>query len=122
MNPSSKLDPGDVLMVVFPEHNPRGHEQEGQRPAIVVGVPYGPTRYPMIWVVPLTSKRGPWQEVNPELYPVLSAGTAGLPRESVVLGDNLRALDRSRVVSYVGTLKAEALRPIRDGLRRLLES
>lgn len=108
-------------MVTFPEHNPKGHEQVGQRPAIVVGVPQGPTRYPLVWVVPLTSKRGSWQEANPELYPLLPAGAAGLPRESVVLSDNLRSLDRARVESYVGTLTPEVLHPIRESLRRTLE-
>jgi mRNA interferase MazF len=41
------LAPGDVVMVAFPRHNPRGHEQEGMRPAIVVGVPHGPMRFPL---------------------------------------------------------------------------
>lgn len=51
--------PGDVLLIALPSHDPKGHEQEGLRPAIVVGIPRGPVRYPVVIVVPLTSKSGP---------------------------------------------------------------
>jgi mRNA interferase MazF len=35
------ITPGDVLLITLPSHDPRGHEQEGSRPAIVAGVPKG---------------------------------------------------------------------------------
>jgi mRNA interferase MazF len=45
---------GDVLVVALPSHEPKGHEQEGYRPAIVVGVPKGEVRYPVVIAIPLT--------------------------------------------------------------------
>ncbi|MBC7542388.1 MAG: type II toxin-antitoxin system PemK/MazF family toxin [Candidatus Sericytochromatia bacterium] len=62
-------------MVRMPTHDPAGHEQQGIRPAVVVGIPVPPVRYPMVMVVPLTSKTGGWQTANPTLYPVLQAGS-----------------------------------------------
>lgn len=118
--PVRDLAPGDVVMLAFPRHNPRGHEQEGLRPAIVVAVPSGSMRFPQVWTVPLTSQRGAWQEANPSLYPILPAGTAGLLKESVALGDNLRSIDRARVGAFIGSLDAETLQTIRSDLVRTL--
>ncbi len=41
---------GDVLLVALPRHFPLGHEQEGMRPSIVVGLPrrLGKPRYPNV--------------------------------------------------------------------------
>ena len=36
---SQPLKCGDVVFVNLPSHNPKGHEQEGRRPAVIVGVP-----------------------------------------------------------------------------------
>lgn len=118
--PDSQIAPGDVVLVAFPRHNPRGHEQEGVRPAIVVGIPQFPMRFPQVWVIPLTSQSGPWQEANPDLYPVLPAGTAALPKDSVALADNLRAIDRSRVGAFIGSLPPDTLLSIRTALVRTI--
>ncbi|HAG08004.1 MAG TPA: hypothetical protein DCK87_00305 [Desulfotomaculum sp.] len=49
------ITPGDILLIALPSHDPSGHEQEGVRPAIAVGVPQGHVRYPVVIVVPLTT-------------------------------------------------------------------
>ncbi|MBM3266861.1 MAG: type II toxin-antitoxin system PemK/MazF family toxin [Candidatus Sericytochromatia bacterium] len=120
--PGRDLAPGDVVMIGFPRHDPRGHEQEGLRPAVVVGIPPLPMRFPLVWVVPLTSQTGQWQEANPGLYPLLPAGSAGLMKDSVALGDNLRAVDRARVGAYIGTLDSVLMRPLREILARILST
>ena len=38
---------GDVIIVTLPAHTPKGHEQQGTRPAVVVGIPLREIRYPM---------------------------------------------------------------------------
>ena len=42
----------DVLLIALPQNLPPGHEQQGPRPAIVVGLPHqlGKPRYPMLLV------------------------------------------------------------------------
>jgi mRNA interferase MazF len=112
-----------VLLVDFPQHQPPGHEQEGYRPAVMVGRPerVGTPRFPLLVVVPLTTQSGPWASQSPDLYPRLAAGAGGLPQDSVVLLDNVRCVDRHRVRGSFGTLTEEAYAPVREGLRRLFD-
>jgi mRNA interferase MazF len=117
---------GDVVSADFPEHSPRGHEQEGSRPAVMVGVPeaLGTSRFPTLLLAPLTSDRGEgrrWAEKSPALYPRLQKGTAGLRSDSICLLDQVRALDVERVGAYLGSLSGEEYRPIREGLVRMME-
>lgn len=114
------LSAGDVIRVELPSHEPRGHEQEGTRPAIVAGAPTGTIRYPIVIIVPLTTTYGDWAEANPKFYPRLAAGVGGLPRSSTCLLDQVRALDVQRIADFQGVLPPDQFQPIRDGLRRLL--
>lgn len=124
MNSRSRdLVPGDVVLAFFPRHEPPGHEQEGPRPAIVVGIPdtLGHPRFPTVFLVPLTTDHGQeWAALSPALYPRLSAGTASLPRDSLALLDQARALTLARVISRIGALPLASLRPIQDSLHRML--
>jgi hypothetical protein len=51
---------GDILLVMLPTHAPAGHEQEGVRPAVVVGLPEraGQPRFSTLLVIPLTTQEG----------------------------------------------------------------
>ena len=117
------LEVGDVVFALFPVHDPAGREQEGRRPAVVVGVPdlLGAPRFGVLIVVPLTTDRGQdWAEESPALYPSLPKGTANLRSDSICLLDQVRALSVQRVSHYRGTLSDEEYGPIRDGLARML--
>ena len=113
------LECGDVVIVSLPTNNPRGREQQGTRPAVVVGIPWGEVRYPMLIIAPLTTQSGSWVFNNPSLYPRLSAGAGGLPLSSIVLLDQTRGLDINRVLAYLGTLIPEGSVPILNGLTQL---
>jgi mRNA interferase MazF len=89
---SRGLAVGDVVLAQFPEHLPPGHEQQGLRPAIVVGLPdrLGLPRFPIVALVPLTTDRGEaWSTHNPALYPRLAARTGGLRVDSLALLDQV---------------------------------
>lgn len=95
----------DVVVAQLPQQNPQGHEQQGYRPAIVVGLPtrLGSPRFSVVIVAPLTTDRGQeWSSAAPNLYPQLSVGIGGLKSPSIVLLDQVRALDISRIVSFKG--------------------
>lgn len=111
---------GDVLLVALPGHVPSGKEQEGMRPAVVVGIPPQPVRYPVLILAPLTSQRGRWSEANPRLYPALGPGVAGLRTASTVLVDQLRACDVTRIKGLIGKLDASAADQVRAALRAVL--
>ncbi|WP_448573901.1 type II toxin-antitoxin system PemK/MazF family toxin [Trichothermofontia sp.] len=106
------LAPGDIVLIALPSNQPRGREQEGKRPALVVGIPEGQMRYPMLFVAPLTTQKGDWVQNNLTLYPTLAIGTGGLAQESVVLLDQIRAVDVRRVLVYMGSLSPEEYQPI----------
>jgi mRNA interferase MazF len=112
---------GDILLISLPSHAPPGHEQEGMRPAVVVGLPEraGEPRYPTVLVVPLTTQEGVWSKKAPVLYPRIRAGAGGLPRPFIVLLDQLRSVDVRRVSRYLGSLTGDELQPIHDGLQQI---
>lgn len=123
--PGGVVSVGDIVSADFPEHNPREHEQEGPRPAVVVGVPetLGASRFPTLLLAPLTSDRGEarrWAAKSPELYPRLPRGSAGLRSNSICLLDQVRALGAERIRGYLGSLSGEEYRPILEGLRRMM--
>lgn len=117
------LGAGDVISALFPMHVPGGREQQGYRPAVVVGIPesLGEPRFEVLIVVPMTTDRGQqWSERSPTLYPRLAKGTANLSSPSICLLDQVRSIGAERVRGYRGTLDAEQYRPIHDGLRRMM--
>ncbi len=113
-----------VLVVALRRHVPGGHEQEGTRPAIVVGVPehVGTPRFRAIVVVPPTTQAGDWADRRPALYPRLPAGSGNLPSDSVVLLANLRSVDADPVLRRLGALTEDALAPIRSGINAIVAS
>jgi mRNA interferase MazF len=112
-----------VISALFPVHVPGGREQQGYRPAVVVGVPerLGIPRFEVLIVVPMTTDRGQqWLERSPTLYPRLDKGTANLRAPSICLLDQVRSIGAERVRGYRGTLDAGQYRPIHDGLREMM--
>src|SRR5215210_6288513 len=117
------LATGDVISALFPEHVPGRHEQQGYRPAVVVGIPerLGRLRFEVLIVVPMTADRGQrWSERSLALYPRLEKNTANLRSPSICLLDQIRSIGAERVRGYRGTLDAEQYRPIHDGLREMM--
>lgn len=122
MTSGDGLQVGNVVSALFPAHQPGGHEQEGYRPAVVVGLPerLGDPRFGVLIAAPITTDRGQrWAKRSPALCPRFPAGTANLHSDSVCLLDQVRALDADRVLSYRGTLNRDQYRPLHDRLRRI---
>jgi mRNA interferase MazF len=118
------LQIGDVITAKFPSQNPSGREQEGFRPAIVVGIPsrLGKLRFPLVFVVPITTDREQeWADINPNLYVRFSAGVANLKSPSIALLDQVRAIDVSRIVAYRGSLTPQQYEAIAESLQKIME-
>ena len=94
-----------------------GHEQRGLRPCIVVSNPdvTEDQRYPLLCVVPITGTPG-----HGALYPELAPGSGGLRKRSWALLDQVRTIDKRRVRRVFGTITADELAAIDDGLELLL--
>lgn len=118
------LQIGYVVTAKFPSQNPSGREQEGYRPAIVVGLPsrLGKLRFPLVFVVPMTTDRGQeWADINPNLYVRFLAGVAGLKSPSIALLDQARAIDVSRIAAYRGSLASQEYAAIAEALQKIIE-
>ncbi len=119
---ANKLELGDIITELFPVHNPQNREQEGYRPAIVVGLPenVGVPCYDMVIVVPITTHHNQvWANIAPHLYPRLKAGVGNLPHDSIVLTDQVRSRHTSRMVRYIGQLLKAEFRPISRALAHM---
>ena len=66
-------------------------------------------------MVPLTGTPG-----EGLLYPRLEAGPSGLRKPSCALVDQLRSVDKSRVLQVFGPVRTEELKVLDDGLCRFL--
>jgi mRNA-degrading endonuclease toxin of MazEF toxin-antitoxin module len=72
-------------------------------------------RFPMLAVVPLTGTPG-----NGALYPGLLPGPSGLRQPSWALIDQLRSVDKRRVIKIFGSVSGSELAEIDDGIRLFL--
>jgi mRNA-degrading endonuclease toxin of MazEF toxin-antitoxin module len=69
----------------------------------------------MICVVPVTKTPG-----EGALYPVLSSGGSGLRIRSYALVDQVRSVDKRRIMKVFGQISHEELKAIDEGLRLFL--
>ncbi len=116
--------PGSVFYIAFSKHVPPAHEQEGKRPAIIVSIPsdHGEPRFPVFIVLPLTTfKNQDWVGKSPNLYPVIIAAPNGIERDSIVLLDQIKAVDVSRVERYIGKLNQQDFDIVVGKLKALLK-
>ena len=96
--------PGDIYLAEFPEHDPKGREQVGVRPALILAVPSKP-RFPVLLAAPMTTDHAQsWAKGAPGTYVRLPKGAGGLPADSILLLDQTRSLDAARFRRFLGTL------------------
>lgn len=113
-NVSRMIKRGDVFWINFGKENVVGSEQSKElRPAIVIQNNIGNKFSPVIIVALITSKLG--KRVMPTHVAI---GTeCGLETESIILGEQIKSIDKSRITSYVG----KATRSIIDRVDRAIE-
>lgn len=110
-----RVSRGDVILV---DLNPvRGTEQAGKRPALVIQIDRANTASPHTIIAPFTSK------VRRSLLPshvAIPAGTAGLKLDSVLLCEQIRVIDRRRIVRVLGHLDQIFMDKIAVAVRAIL--
>ncbi len=103
---------GEIFLVSF---DPTiGSEIRKTRPALVVQNDAANEFSPITIVAAITSKLGPRLRPTETLIP---AGQAGLTQTSVVLLNQIRSIDRSRLIKKLGAVDATILRQVGDCLR-----
>ena len=83
-----------------------GSEQGGVRPVLVVQNNVGNKHSPTVVVVPISSVR------KKDLPVHIQVRCSGLPKNSTVLAEQIRTIDRQRLQKYVGSLDREFMKEI----------
>lgn len=90
-----------------------GSEQGGTRPVLVLQNNVGNLHCPTLIVAPLTAKTYK-KRLQPTHY--LLKDTLGLPGDSMVLLEQIRTIDKQRVVTYVGKVDSNDMRGIEEAM------
>ncbi len=101
--------------VYFADLNPvRGREQGGRRPVLIIQNDIGNRHSSVTIVAAITSA------VSERAYPTevrLAAGLGGLPRESAVLLNQIKTIDKERLEQRLGQLDAAAMRQVDEAIK-----
>lgn len=95
---------------------PRGHEQAGVRPALIISVDafnHGPAE--LVTVLPITTR-----DRKIPLHTSIKPPEGGVKQRSFVLCDQTRTISRERLVSKLGSVTNSTMAKIEDNLRILL--
>ena len=87
-----------------------GSEQGGLRPVLVIQNDTGNRYSPTVVVLAVTSQL---QKARLPTHVLLSAAGHGLERDSVVLAEQVRTLDKRRLRTRIGTLTPEDMAQVR---------
>lgn len=90
----------------------RGSEQDGRRPVLIVSNDWFNTYNPsLVFGVPIT-------RVNKQirLQVPISRGEGGLPVDSIIMCEQIRAMDRSRFEEKMGSVSMETMDAVRQSI------
>lgn len=105
------LKRGDIF---FAELNPvQGSEQGGVRPVLVVQNDVGNNFSPTTIILPITSKLS---KAKLPTHVALSRRESGLSRDSVVLAEQIRTIDKVRLQQKVATLNEITMSRINEAM------
>jgi mRNA interferase MazF len=106
---------GDIILCDF---NPViGTEQSGIRPAIIIQIDRANAASPHTIVAPLTSR------IRKSLLPshiFVPIGVANLTQDSVILCEQIRVIDKSRIIRVIGHLDREYIMQLNVALCTIL--
>jgi mRNA interferase MazF len=98
----------------------QGGEQAGLRPVLVISVDEVNSNIPIVTVLPLTSLK-----LNRTIYPIetlLLASETGLPKDSIAMAHQIRAISTQRLREKCGEIKSPYLREkVKNSLKIYLD-
>jgi mRNA interferase MazF len=104
---------GDIYLVAFDPT--RGHEIQKTRPAVVIQNDVSNQHSPITIVAAISSQfRDP---PHPREVPIRPGGKTGLTQPSAVILNQIRSIDRERLVKRLGTLDVAIMQRVDDALK-----
>ncbi len=100
--------------IYFAELNPvQGSEQGGTRPVLIIQNDVGNTYSPTTIVLAITSQI---HKAKLPTHVEVKAAESGLQRDSVILAEQMRTIDKSRLRQKVAQLRPPTMRRIDDAM------
>ena len=100
--------------IYFAELNPvQGSEQGGTRPVLIIQNDIGNTYSPTTIVLAITSQLN---KARLPTHVAVQAAESGLARDSVILVEQMRTIDKSRLRQKVATLQPRTMRRIENAM------
>ena len=96
-----------------------GSEQTGRRPVVVVSRNAINLNSPVVIVVPVTGRENKRHIYASQV--LLTAGEGGLSKDSIVLGEQMRAISKKRLLTPLGHLPAQRIVEINEALKITLD-
>ena len=106
---------GDIVLC---DLNPVvGSEQAGIRPVLVLQIDRANAVSPHTIIAPFTTKI---RQVLLPSHVFVAAGEGGLDQDSILLCEQIRVIDKRRIVNVLGQLSVESLQQVEDAVRVIL--
>ncbi len=109
------LKRGDILFVDMGVQ-PEGSIQGGLRPVVVVSNDLANKFSPVVTVVPLSTKIKKKRNLPTHVFVPINRG-CGLDVHSIALGEQVTALDCSRIIEKIGAVDEETLARITEAVK-----
>lgn len=90
-----------------------GSEQGGVRPVLIVQNDTGNKHSPTVIAAAITSQTG---KARLPTHITLSAGSVGLPKDSIVLLEQVRTLDKRRLREHMGRVDDRVMRQVDNAI------
>ncbi len=90
-----------------------GSEQDGIRPVLVIQNDIGNKYSPTVIVLAITTKN----KTNIPTHIPIKAGDCGLEKDSIILVEQVRTLDKIRLKEKVGTLDDITMEKVKEALK-----
>lgn len=89
-----------------------GSEQGGIRPVLIVQNDKANQYSPTFVILPITSAKKRKMPVH-----IRIPQSNGLPKESIVLAEQIRTIDHSRLLEYIGSLDEQCMKNVDDAIK-----
>lgn len=91
-----------------------GSEQGGKRPVLIIQNDVGNRFSPTVIIAAVTTKP---DKTRQSTHISVEAEKCGLPRDSVILLEQIRTIDKARLISRIGELDEKTLKKVDIALR-----
>lgn len=104
---------GEIYIVDLGAGGILGHEQGGRRPMLIVQNDVGNKHSPTVIVAALTSNL---RKNKMPTHVRINSASSGLPRESIVLLEQLQTIDKCRLIRRIGSADTRTMRQVDEAI------